>query len=223
MNTHLLTAISALLFILMTGCDSPIRIEADKIISNNEIIISQDEKLSLEKTQKHFAEKRAETLKHPTEDVPYYSLKSEDINKLSFTKLPYYCLDTSFIAQDSDTVNLLNHIHPIKDTPLYIGKLHSKYAIIMNLHPCKDNNWEPGFTLEGIEYFQNLFNWLSQALNESGTQKFYILESMGIHYIVYYAKPDEPYFCNFPGSIRMDKTSFLQHILDRYDNINKAK
>ena len=113
MNTHLLTAISALLFILMTSCDSPIHIEADKIISNNEIIISQDEKLSLEKAQKHFAEKRAETLKHPTEDVPYYSLKSEDINKLSFTKLPYYCLDTSFIAQDSDTVNSSDKRHSL--------------------------------------------------------------------------------------------------------------
>lgn len=224
MNIHLLSVIciSTLLFIL-PACEDPICLEAEKIITNNEIVIEQKEKVFLENAQKHFAKKRAEAFKHSPDEIAYYSLKSKDINELSFSKLPYYQLDTSFISQNPDIDILLDHIHLIKDTPLYIGKLHQEYAIIMNLRPCKENCWEPEFTLEGIEYFQNLFNWLSKALNEAGTQKFYVLESMGIHYIMYYAKPDEPRFCNFPGNIQMDKSSFLQHILDRYNNNNKAK
>lgn len=93
----------------------------------------------------------------------------------------------------------------------------------MNLQPCSENHWEPEFSLEGIVYFQNLFNWLSKALSESKTKKFYILKAMDIHYIVYHVQSGEPRFCNFPGSIQMDKNSFLQHILDRYNNINRAK
>lgn len=224
MNIHLLLTIyiSTLLFIL-SACKEPTNLEAEKIITNNEIKIEPQEKIFLENAQKYFAKKRAKAFKHSTDKISYYSLKSKDISELAFSKLPYYHLDTSFISQSLNSDDLLSHIRPVKDIPLYIGKLHHDYAIIINLRPCKENLWEPDFTLEGIEYFQNLFNWLSKALNEAGTQKFYVLESMGIHYIVYYTKPNEPHFCNFPGNIQMNKHSFLQHILDRYNNNHKTK
>lgn len=89
--------------------------------------------------------------------------------------------------------------------------------------PSQGTAWVPQFKLEGTVYFQKVFQWLSKALENAGTQKFYVLESMGIHYIVYHTGNGEPRFCNFPGNIQMDKSAFLQHILDRYTSILKTK
>ena len=102
--------------------------------------------------------------------------------------------------------------------PFYLGRLNNKPALFLTLQQVKENVWRPKSQSQLEDDLEEIFGWLKEELNRSKTKNFSILETMGIHYMVYEDGKGEPMYCNFPGNIRMNQSELIRHLLFRYNN-----
>lgn len=150
-------------------------------------------------------------------------LTLEEIKKLTFTTIPCYELDTSFISSELEHERLQEYIKPVLDKPMFLGKIGDNYAMMMNTRKLDNIGWTCDFCMEGVDYFQSVFSWLLPELEASSKKNFHILYAFGQYYIVYYTKEEKPMYCNFPGNIRMDELRFFQYVTDRHNDIQSMK
>ena len=209
-------------FILMFSCNDKEIKEANNLISVNESKLDKQQQKAIESVREFLLGQRKE-LARSQEGLPENCLKPEELEKVSFSTISYYKLDTSFLSSDLDHDHLDKYIKPMLDNPMFLGKLGDDYALMMNVQNVGENRWIPDFNIEGIEYFQRVFSWLIPEINVSSKKEFYILRVFGLNYIVYYSKEGGPVYCNFPGNIRMNKVEFFEHVIDRYNSINDMK
>lgn len=185
----------------------------------NENLLSKQQQNEVE-SAKEFLLAQREGMSRSGSGMPENFLKAEEIEKLTFTTIPFYKLDTSFLSSDMDHEHLQRYIKPETVTPMYIGQVNGKISIMMNLKDIGNGVLIPDFSVEGTDYFSKVFSWLLPLTKESSKKEFYILEALKMQYIVYYTQDDKPMFCNFPGNIRMDELTFFKHIIGRYNTIN---
>lgn len=110
--------------------------------------------------------------------LPDDHLKPEELEKITFTTIPYYELDTSFISSRVDYDHLDQYFRPSK--PMYLVKLDGHYVLLVNLQKVGDVLWIPEFNLEGKEYFKKVFAWLIPELNVTRQKKILYLTSVRI-------------------------------------------
>jgi len=210
-------------FILISffACNDEEIKEANNLISKNESKLDKQQQKNIENARKFLLGQR--NISRSQENFQENFFKPEELERVVFSTIPYYELDTSFLSLDLDHDHLDNYIKPVMDKPMYLGKLDDNYAMMLNLQKVGENRWIPDFNIEGTEYFKKVFSWLIPELNSSSKKEFYILRVFGLNYIVYYSKEGDPIFCNFPGNIRMNKMKFFEHVIDRYNSINDMR
>ncbi len=219
-NNYLLCIFLSLFFFM--SCSDKEMKEVSNLISVSESKLDEEQQKVIESVRDYLVLWSREKLSRSTDGLSENYLDPKELEKATFTTIPYYEVDTSFITTDLDHEHLDKYIKPVS-TPLFLGKVDGKYAILVNPQRRSENEWVPGFSLEGIDYFQKVFSWLIPELNSASKKDFYVLRLLGLNYLVYYTKDGAPMFCNFPGNIRMDKIEFFQHIVERYNSAKEAK
>lgn len=207
-------------FFVLSSCSKKEVAEVNDLISVSEGTLDKQQKRAVESMRKFLIDNRM-SMTRSSEGLPQNYLKPEELEKVTFTTIPYCVLDTSFISSDLDHNNLEKYIRPSKS--MYLGKLDGNFALLVDLQKVGDTMWVPGFNLEGTEYFKKVFGWLVSELNVASKKDFFILQVFGLKYIVYYTAEGDPVFCNFPGNIRMDKLDFFKHVIRRYNTIKDAQ
>lgn len=205
---------------LLSSCSKREIKVVNDFISASERKPDRQQKRAIESTREFLIKNRTMTGSSPR-SLPDHYLTPEELQRITFTIIPYYELDTSFLSSDVDYNRVDQYLRPSK--PMYLGKLDDQFVLLLNLQRVGESMWIPAFNLEGKEYFKTAFTWLMPKLKVSGKNEFFILQVFGLKYIVYYSAEGDPIFCNFPGNIRMDKIEFFKHVKNRYNAIKDAQ
>lgn len=206
----LILSIGAILLACASCSDSDMQ-EVCAVISEVESPLTPEQADVLNSLKPELLRGAAFTATKADADRLYTSEKEFD--KIDFATLPYFELNEEEFISDPSTDNFMNCIHPVADKILYVGKKDNNLGMILEA-VNREGEWNQGLCLEGINYFRTNFMWLPQELMTADNKKYYMLNAIGLVYVVF-EKNGEPVFCDFIGTNTYTKKQFAAIMLNR--------